>query len=78
MSQYKKNQISEYPKYFNANEFFTKDEIKSLKKLNPELNNLLKITNNPNNNSNKNSYITVDNNKETKKLLIHCLTKFIN
>ena len=70
MSQYKKNQISEYPKYFNANEFFTKDEIKSLKKLNPELNNLLKITNNPNNNSNKNSYITVDNNKETKKLLI--------
>ena len=71
MSQFKLGKITEYQKYFNANEFFTKDEIKSLKKLNPEINNLFKIpTVTSNNLNNKHSYLTADISKESKKLLI--------
>ena len=71
MSQFKFGKIAEYQKYFNANEFFTKEEIKSLKKLNPEINNLFKISSQTNNNANnKHSYLAADINRESKKLLI--------
>ena len=71
MSQFKFGKIAEYQKYFNANEFFTKEEIKSLKKLNPEINNLFKISSQNNNNANnKHSYLAADINRESKKLLI--------
>ena len=71
MYQFKLGKITEYQKYINANEFFTKDEIKSLKKLNPEINNLFKIpTVTRNNLNNKHSYLSADISKESKKLLI--------
>ena len=70
MSQFKLDKITEYQKYFNANEFFTKDEIKYLKKLNPEINKLFKIPTVTTNNNNKNSYLTAEISKESKKLLI--------
>ena len=73
MFQYK-NKVSEYQKYLNIKEIFTKEEIKSLKKLNPEINNLFKssFSNYSSNNkeSNKDSYIKNDGSKESTKNLI--------
>jgi len=73
MFQYK-NKSSEYQKYLNAYEIFSKEEIKFLKKLNPELNNLLKspwgINNSNNKEINKDSFLKTDTSKDFSKKLI--------
>ena len=74
MFQYK-NKVSEYQRYLNAFEIFSKEEIKSLKKLNPELNNLLKYSSGSNNNYNnkeisKDSFLKTDTSKDFSKKLI--------
>ena len=73
MFQYK-NKVSEYQRYLNAFEIFSKEEIKSLKKLNPELNNLLKYSSGSNNNYNnkeisKDSFLKTDTSKDFSKKL---------
>lgn len=68
----KNRKNSEYPQYLNITENFTKDEIKYLKNLNPEINNLLKISHvskNSLNNNNNNNINTDSNNGAIKKLI---------
>ena len=66
MFQYKKNKASEYQKYLNANEIFSKEEIKYLKKLNPEIYKLFKPSSNVNKMTNKESYLNTDISKVCK------------
>ena len=66
-----KFKTSEYQKYLNAYEIFSKEEIKTLKKLNPDINNLFKVSSQINNYNNKDSYLKTDNSKEP-------YTKFIS
>ena len=65
-----KFKTSEYQKYLNAYEIFSKEEIKTLKKLNPDINNLFKVSSQINNYNNKDSYLKTDNSKETYKKFI--------
>ena len=73
MFQYKKNKTSEHQKYLNANEIFTKEEIKYLKKLNPEIYNLFNSSPYMNNMATKDSYLNTEISKvykDTSKKLI--------
>ena len=70
MFQNNKNKTSEYQKYLNVNEIFSKDEIKNLKKLSPEIHNLFRDSLSTIGDSNKNSFIKNTSNKEPSKKLI--------
>ena len=70
MFQLNKNNTPVYQKYFNANEQFTKEEIKYLKNINPDLNNLFKVSSTNINYINKEAHLKTENNKESSKILI--------
>ena len=70
MFQNKKNKNSEYQQYLNIYEIFSKDEINSLKKFGPEINNLFRDSFSTIGNSNKNSFIKNSPIKEPSKKLI--------
>ena len=70
MFQLNKNNTPVYQKYFNANEQFTKEEIKYLKKINPDLNNLFKVSSTNINYINKDTHLKTENNKDSSKILI--------
>ena len=70
MFQNKKNKNSEYQQYLNIYEIFSKDEINSLKKFGPEINNLFCDSFSTIGNSNKNSFIKNSPIKEPSKKLI--------
>ena len=70
MFQNKKNKNSEYQQYLNIYEIFSKDEINSLKKFSPEINNLFRDCFNTISDSNKYSFIKNSPIKEPSKKLI--------
>ena len=70
MFTHNKFKTSEYQKYLNVYEIFSKEEIKNLKKLNPDISNLFKVSSQINNYNNKDSYLKTDNSKEPYKKFI--------
>ena len=59
-----------YQKYLNVTEIFTKEEIKNLKKINPDISNLFKASSNKNIYNNKDSYLNTDISKDSTQKLI--------